>query len=183
MITPPLSLAEIRSWCRIDVVDDDPVLMGLVRSCTEAIESYCGLALISRTETQRFAGFVTPLTLYRRPLQSVTSITYLDQSGATIALPENAYRLAGAGMASAYATVHPAAGTTWPATLAGPETVTVEATVGYGDSWNDVPEALRHSLLMMVATAYDYRHDIGPSTEVPHASRVMLRHFRPPAAA
>lgn len=110
------------------------------------------------------------------PLQSVTSVAYVDENGTTQTLATGKYQVVGTGGWDAAALV-PAYGETWPATRGQPEAVTVRFVAGYGtpgaspdDTQAAVPDSIRHAILLLVSHWYQNREpvNVGQSvTDVP----------------
>jgi uncharacterized phiE125 gp8 family phage protein len=136
-------------------VDDDALIASLVRSAIAQVDGrdgWLGRQLITATwrltlDCFPAGGILVPLP----PLQEVTSITYIDAGGAEQTLATSVYQVAGTDPAR----IVLAYGQSWPATRPRPDAVRVEYIAGYGDSWNDVPEDIRHALICMVSAAYD----------------------------
>lgn len=181
----PVSLAELKAQTRILSEDEDALMAGYLRAAVEHVEQYTGLGLIEQTWTQAFATFSDPMILRRRPLLSVVSVAYLDAAGATQALDDAEYSVAGVGADKSPGTVRRASGGTWPTALDVEEAVTVTYQVGFGETHNDVPELIRHAILLTAATWFIYREDLSSErvSEVPGASKALLRDWRPLAVA
>ena len=90
--------------------------------------------------------------------KAVQSVAYVDRTGTTRTLAEEAYRVVGLNADSC--SIAPAWGLSWPSTRDDLEVITVEFTSGFGDTAEDVPPTLRHALLEMVSTAYEYRESV-----------------------
>lgn len=185
----PVSLAELKAHCRIDLDEDDALLMGYLRAAVEWVESYTGLALISSTWQQTASAFPTAsirypnaaIELSRRPVQAITAIDYLDAGGVAAVLDPSIYVLAGVGGNRRSARITLGTGQAWPAIYTHSEAVTVTYIAGFGDTHNEVPELIRHALMLLVSTWYDYRGDLeqGPAVnEVPLASKALLAEWR-----
>lgn len=191
-----VSLAELKAHLRLEGIDgEDAYLAGLVRVATDYVEQYTGLGLITQTWAQTFAQFPgttypTFLSLYRRPLQAVVSVDYLDSASSPAAattLSAAGYTVAGVGADKAPGgSIHLASGAAWPVIISVPEAVTVTYTVGYGDDHNAVPELIRHAIMMAAGTFYAFREDVvmgSTIADLPIASKALLRDWRPPAVA
>jgi uncharacterized phiE125 gp8 family phage protein len=188
LITPPvavpISLAEIKAQCRVDSEDESALLAGYVRSAVDHIESTTGLRLITQTwawtvdcfpRHHRWDGY---LRLPLSPVQSITSITYLDaNTGAQQTLASFVYSLNGDRV-----TLAPNAA--WPSVWRGRDTITIVFTAGYGDNWNSVPESLRQAVQMLAAYWFSQREaaaigpDQGPVSDVPFSVRQILDAYR-----
>lgn len=166
----PVTLAEVKAGARLDsdVETDDALIAGYVRSAVSQIDGRdggIGLALLTQTWDYKIdcfplRGRYDEIRLPLAPVQSVTSITYVDLAGASQTLATSRYQLAGVG--DAEARIVTAYGYDWPDTRDQPEAVTVRFVAGYGDTHNDVPEQIRHALMAMVRDQFD-----GCSSDLP----------------
>lgn len=164
--TEPISVAEAKAWARVDQQLDDVVIAGLiatVRQQFDGKEAWFARALLTQTwdyALDRFPGPPPPNTSYAiqvplPPLQSVTSITYLDGTGAPIVLAPTEYVV---DTVSEPGRIVPAFGKIWPMTSGHLfNTVTVRFVAGYGDQPSDVPQAIRDWVKQGVAYLYDHR--------------------------
>jgi uncharacterized phiE125 gp8 family phage protein len=104
----------------------------------------------------------------------VISVSYVATDGSPKTLPETDW--ISYGLETDHATIAPAPGKRWPATLHCPEAVTVEVEAGFGASPSDVPGSIKLAILEMVASAYEHREDITVGSVMPlpsAASRVV----------
>ena len=102
--------------------------------------------------SERLARLDLPLA----PLQSVSSITYVDAAGASQPLDSSLFAEKGVGdWAGGY--VVPAYGQSWPSTRDFPEAVTVRFVAGFGASASALPAALRAAALLLIAELYEQR--------------------------
>jgi uncharacterized phiE125 gp8 family phage protein len=207
----PLSLAEVRAQCRLtddDGTDEDALLIAYLRSATEYAERHTGLSLISSTWKQTFQAWphhtVSPwrsytytsawwsttaaldLPLRRRPLQSVSSIVYLDGDGLEQTLDPSVYRVLGVGEDKRDGSIRLGYSQMWPVLQQDPEAVTVTYKAGFGDDHNAVPEQIRLAIMLLVAYWFNQRETalIDPEiVEVPLGTHALLREWRPLAVA
>lgn len=196
----PLSLAEVRAQCSLtddDGTDEDALLIGYLRAATEYAESYTGLSLITGTWKQTFQTWpVWPwqrtrtnpnhLHLLRRPLQSVSSVVYLDGAGVEQTLDPAVYRVLGVGEDKRDGAVRLGYGQSWPTVLDDPEAVIVTYLAGFGDDHNSIPERIRLAILLLVRYYFEQRSTalIDPEiVEVPLGTHALLREWRPLAVA
>lgn len=138
-----------------------------------------GRALINQTWDWTLDTFLAVLQVPLPPLQSVTSVKYLDAAGALQTLDPSAYAVIGAGGADK-ARIVPAYGTTWPATRSFPGAVTVRFVAGYGPEYLGIPAPLRHAIMMHAASLYENREAVAflrPS-EVPFGYEELVEPFR-----
>lgn len=180
----PVSVAEAREHCRITHTDEDTYLGVLIKAARRWCENETGLAFITQTwdfGVDCFWG-ADSLELPRAPLQSVTSITYVDTDGDSQTLDSDTYT---ADTATMPGRIYLAYSQSWPDTRAQPLAVTVRAVCGFGDASTDVPEEAIHAVKMLVGTMYEHRETTITGTivsEVPTAS-LLLSSIAVPEAA
>lgn len=174
--TEPVTLAEAKAQCRVDVSDEDSLITALIVAARQEAEHILGRALITQTWERVVDAFPdVELELGMPPVQSVTSITYVDLAGVTQTLAAPSYVLDNT-LEPGF--VLPAAGYTWPETFDTVNAVRVRFTSGYGASASNVPQSIRTWVLMRVATLYKFREEaaVGVSvTEMParHLDRLL----------
>jgi uncharacterized phiE125 gp8 family phage protein len=130
-------------------------ITALTEAAVSMVETKCRRALLTQSWTATFDGFCPALHLLLPPVQSVTSVKYLDAAGDQQTLAGAAYRLIDP--ASWDPRIVPASGTSWPATADYLNAVEVEFVTGYGDDAEDVPAPIRQAILMTVAHWYTNR--------------------------
>ena len=96
------------------------------------------------------------LFIPRPPLQSVVSIQYIDQTGATQTLPSANYTVDTARMPGR---VVPAYGLFWPFTLPTINSVTVQYQAGYGTP-DQVPDTIKTAIKVAVHQWYEERAEL-----------------------
>jgi uncharacterized phiE125 gp8 family phage protein len=155
----PLTLAEAKKHCLVLHNDDDDVIDALIKSARDFIETYCGTPLATQTVEMKCDAFADFFRLPVAPVQSVTSVNYVDSDGEDQTLLASVYEGRFDGLDAAIV-LKP--GQLWPATVRGSR-ITVTAEAGYVD----VPASIRHALRLWVAEAYERREaapDAGWST-------------------
>jgi uncharacterized phiE125 gp8 family phage protein len=159
LITPPavlpVSASEARDHIRAGDEADDLTLDRLIRTATAALEGPHGLlsrALVPQVWRLDLDAFPDVISVPLPPCQAVTSVTYLDGTGAQQTLAPSAYVVRGLGDPDG-ATIHRAAGATWPTTWSYPGAVSISFTAGY----SLIPEPIRQAILAHVATLYSQR--------------------------
>lgn len=172
LVTPPaeepVSLAEAKLFLRVDSVDEDTLIAALITSARTSAETVTGRALITQT-WDYFLDAFPPwfLDVPLPPLQSVTSIKYIDGEGVEQTLPLTGYRV---DVASAPARIEPAYTEVWPATRNLSNAVSVRFVAGYGGA-ESVPEGIKGWILMRISTLYAQREQFSegqPIQAVPH---------------
>ncbi len=158
-----LPIRELRDHLRLGSgFAEDGLQDGLVeaylRAALAAIEGRIGKILIAR-------GFRWVLEDWRdreaqalpvAPVQSVTSVTLIDASGAATVIASAAYRL----ITDAHRPKLAAKGTSLPSVPADGR-VEVVFVAGFGSGWVDVPADLRQAVLLLAAEYYENRNEMG----------------------
>lgn len=174
----PISTAEAKAHLRIEHTDDDSYIDALITAARQAAENYTGRRLITQTWDATFAEFQDEMLLPGTPLQSISSVTYLDSDGDSQTLGTGIYEAdtttePGA-LRRTYLQVFPVTRPVWNA-------VVVRYVAGYGDAGSDVPAAIRQALLIHIAHMYEFREEAVTGTTVavvPMAYRALLHPYR-----
>lgn len=165
MLIPPTTtpaavmLADAKLHLRVDSADEDALITSLTVAATQAAEQEIGRALVTQTWTIKLDAFPASaeyIDLFMPPIQSITSITYVDSDGATQTLASSEYTLIAD-------TIRPqvAPATSWPATKTQPSAVVITYVAGYGAAPSNVPESIRQWILMQVGAMYENRESMG----------------------
>lgn len=156
-ITPPASLSvsveEAKAQMVVTESDDDVLISRLIKVAEGMAEQLLGGYVSSQTVEHRFSAFPSgDIFLTSFPVQSVTSLTYVDDQGVTHTLTEGTdFRSDLSGKASR---IIPLSG--WFATQENtPDAVKVRLLVGY----TSAPEDIRHAILLKVAELYERREE------------------------
>ena len=158
-----LTAADCKDHSRIDDADDDGLIARLVAAVTAHVDARDGIldrALATQTWDLRLNCFPPSIRVPLPPLQSVTSITYVDTNGDSQTLGASLYQVVGVGGFNP-ASIVPAYNETWPSTRLIPEAVTVRFVAGYPTEGSpasvSIPEDLRQAMRMIVADWYEQR--------------------------
>lgn len=173
----PVSLAEAKAHCRIDTADDDGLIAGYLLAARQHVEIYTRRALITQTWDQIGDELGSEIVLERPPVQSVTSVKYLDSAGVEQTLAPSQYRLVQ--RRTGEFVIVPAYGVTWPSVQDVESAVTVRFVAGYLPE--AFPEPLRHAILLLVGHWYEHREavdDRGTAAEVPIGFEPLVFPFR-----
>lgn len=149
----PVTLTQAKAHCRVDSVDDDPLISALIVAAREYAEVFLGRALITQTLDLTLNGFAPIIELPRPPLQSVTSITYTDSNGTAQALSSTYYTV---DTKREPGRVFEAYGYNWPTTQAVINAVTIRYVAGYGEA-TSVPQRIKQAILLAVGHWYENR--------------------------
>jgi uncharacterized phiE125 gp8 family phage protein len=154
-VTEPIALEDAMNFCRIDS-DADVVTMGLmITTARLEAEKITRRQLITATWEFRLDAFPGTIYLPMPPLQSVTSVKYLDAAGVEQTLVENTDYLVDSYSEPARITL--AYGATWPPTYPVVNAVRIQFVSGYGVADSDVPESIRHWILLFIGALYENR--------------------------
>lgn len=173
----PVTLAEAKNHLRVDsdITQDDVLIAMLIGAARRYAEVYCGRSFITqqwRLVLDSFPGpslygvpFGVPFSLpghaillERGPVQSVNSIVYTAMDGYGEALMSNDDWVAD--LSGGLARITPRFGKIWPIPLPQIGAVKVAYTAGYGSSPSDVPEGIRHWILLRLNTLYENREEV-----------------------
>lgn len=185
LVTPPtvapLSLDETKAHLRVEFDKEDDLIRGLITGAREAFERETGRQLLTATWRlflDRFPRFDRePIELPRPPLQSVSSIKYLDSAGAEQPWASSEYTTeALSGPKAERGVVFPKPDKEYPVTRVIPNAVTIDFIAGYGDEAEDVPEEIKEVLLAWIGHRYENREAVMVGQA---ASMVPLLSFEP----
>jgi uncharacterized phiE125 gp8 family phage protein len=152
----PVTLAELKTHLRITDTDTDrdAMLTALLLSARVHIDGksgYLGRAINTQTWELRLDSFPDEIVIPLPPLQSVTSVKYIDTDGVEQTLSTDIYQVT----TDDPATIVEKYGQSWPSTRDEKEAVRVRFVAGYGDSADDVPEPFKTAIKFHVEALYD----------------------------
>ncbi len=157
LVTPPadepVTLEQAKQFLRVDEADTDfDVEISMqVAGARGHVEGVTSTRLIAQVVELRADGF-DDLALFKvGPIISVDEVSYLDREGIVQTVPAESYELVGAELEWG---LRPASGFSWPRS-ASAGTVTVRATVGYGDDGDDIPPAVRLAILLKLRALFE----------------------------
>lgn len=124
-----VTVDSLRTHCRIDFQDEDDVLSGYLLAARRVVETDTERAMLTQTWTLTMDAFPCDLIELRRcPVQSVTSVTYLDTSGDSQTLATTVYAV---DVSSEPARITLKSGQVWPTTYDQANAVTVTFVAGW----------------------------------------------------
>jgi len=180
LLTPPaaepLTLAEAKSFLRVETDEDDTLVTALVSAARLHVEAQTGLALI--TQGWRMVLDRWPecgrIAVRPAPLRSVTAARVFDRDGHAQAVDTQGFVPDMAAMTLAFI---PWA-MTLPARIAAG--IEIDVAVGFGDAAADVPEPLRHAIRLLAAHWYEYRGLVAADARatVPSTVAALLTPYR-----
>lgn len=115
------------------------------------------------THEDRFGAINLP----RMPFQSLVSLTYVDQAGATQTLAVDTDFAVESGDDDRRARVMPLFGKYWPGSRCYPGSVLVQYKAGYGDAGDTVPGPLTQAMLLLIGHWYENREAVTLLNTIP----------------
>lgn len=186
--TEPVSLETARLHLRLDTEGsppshpDDSLVEAIITVARESVENFTELTLAVNDFQMKMDVFPTAeINLGTWPVNSITSITYVDANGATQTISANDYAL---DTFSKPAQVNLAYGKTWPMVQNQPNAVTVTFEAGFtGDTSpvsNEMPKALKQAMLLTITDLYENRGAIGSKQnyEIPIMAQYLMIPYR-----
>jgi uncharacterized phiE125 gp8 family phage protein len=149
----PITLDEAKLHLRVDVTAEDTLINGLIIAARQAAEQATGRALMQQTWELALDCFPDEIRLQMPPLQSVSSVKYLDQDGVLQTLATSEY------LVNDYkepARIVLAYGKSWPSTRDQENAVLVRFVAGYADA-DAVPQEIKQWMLMLIGSMYANR--------------------------
>lgn len=190
LVTAPtlnvVTMSEIYDHLRVDVTGSpgEPADASFITTLRDAAEAYLdgyggimGRALLTQTWDLKLDYFPQIIRLPLPPLQSVTSITYLDTDGASQTLATSVYQVVNNGNSPSY--IREAYSQFWPTTYDQAQAVTVRFVAGW-TSGDLVPRPIYHAIKLLVAEWYDNRKASSDKSfeELPFSVRALLSPWR-----
>lgn len=175
----PVTVSEAKAHLRLDGAAEDILIASLIVTSRLHVEAALGLALITqgwRLTLDRWpeGGEIRfPL----RPIQSITSVTVRDEDGTPGVVPGEDYLLDGQALRPRLI----ARDGKWPPPGQRANGVEIAFAAGIGDDAEDVPQPIRHAILLLVAHWYEHRDplEVGAAgAAIPALVSDLLRPYR-----
>ena len=134
---------------------EDPELVRAIETARREAEKILGRALITQTWRALYDSFpVVEVELPKPPLQSVSSVKYIDDDGTLQTLASSEYEVDTSGVRGR---VYLAYEGEWPIHRIEPNAVRIEFVAGYGDDRSDVPGNFLSWMLLRAGDLYLHR--------------------------
>jgi uncharacterized phiE125 gp8 family phage protein len=151
----PIGLDEVKAHSRIDLDEDDLLIQRQILSVRQMVERIYDIAIITQTWTMYLDWLPNDcIEIFKRPVQSVTSVKYTDAAGLTQTIANDLYMVDLNSRPPRIVKVQEAS---WPYVQPRPAAVAVEFVAGYGDKRQDVAPNLINYLLIKTADFYENR--------------------------
>lgn len=146
----PVTVEQLRAQTRVTISDDDSSLLAYLQAARHFAEVYQNRQLCTATYRLKLDWFPSwTIKLPFSPLQSVSSITYLDTGGSTQTLDSSLYLV---DTDSAPGRITPAYTKIWPVTRIQMQSVTITYVAGYATG--AVPATTLHAIKLLAAHWY-----------------------------
>lgn len=164
-VTPPsqypVTVAQAKTHCRVDITDDDTLFSDLlIPAATEYAELFLRRPLVTQTLKMTFKKLHKEIQFSIGNIRSVDSITYLDGDGARQTLAADQYTY---DVDSEPVCIVPAYNVTYPTVREIVGSVVVTFTAGYAelgspsDQVGDIPTAIKQAILLHIGELYENR--------------------------
>lgn len=151
--TEPVTLTEARLWIRYDGTLQNDVITALITAARKSIESWTNRTLVTTGYEYYVNDLCAVIQFPTSTVQSITSITYIDDNGDTQTLSNTLYTLDNISIIN---TVFLTPTQSYPSVLVQPNAVKITLLAGYGDI-DAVPENLKTVIKMRVAELFEHR--------------------------
>lgn len=169
----PISVAELKTHCRIDTDAEDDYISALISAATQDTQAVQWRQFVNATYTLTLSAFPSCgyIELPRPPLSSITSIKYLDTNGTQQTWDAANYRM---DKSCEPGRICLAYNVSWPTIRSQSNAVEIIYVAGFGAAGSNVPEIHRHAIRFKAAHWYENREPVinGVSTaEVPMTAK------------
>ena len=160
IVTPPalepVTLGEARLHCRVDVEDDDDLLLRLIMTAREYAEQREWRAYLTQTLDLYLDCWPArdEIRLPRPPLQSITSVKYYDEDDVEYTLASTTYLVDSVSQPGRLVLK---SGQSWPSATLRPANAIVIRFVAGGASLGELPLRIRQAMLLLIGHWYENR--------------------------
>lgn len=159
----PVTVAEAKAYARVEEssTEEDALFSSLIQAAVTLAESYLNRYLITQTHDLTLDCFpssdIGVIYLPKSPVQSITSITYVDDNGATQTWGASNYLLDGKQEPARLTTAY---NISYPSIREQLNSVTIRHVVGYGTEPSNVPETIRTAIKLLVNEMFNSRQQM-----------------------
>lgn len=148
----PLLLADAKAHLRVDHSDDDALINANIATSRGHVESRTGTRLVTQTVSLKTDDWSDLASLPIAPVQSITSVAYVDTAGAPQTLSTDVYEARLFGLEPSISLKF---GQSWPS-MQDRTLLTVVAVVGYAAA---PPETI-HAMKLILGDLYAHRETV-----------------------
>ena len=154
----PLSVADVSEYLRLDDSPTDTLLISsLITAARQHLENYLNRYIAEQTIELALTGWKDKIDL-SAPVQSVTSVKYLDENGVEQTLNPNQYLV---DTYSEPAAIYPAHDVTYPNLYDQENNVKIRYVVGFtsggSPDTNPLPDPLKFAMMLIIGDLYANR--------------------------
>lgn len=177
----PLTATEAKNWLKIGYSSDDDIVTSLIKAARVQVENRTNLKLFTQTVTEVYDQWPDSDEQYNQyggfslswwPVQSVTSVAYIDEDGTSQPITSTNYIV---DVVSRPARIAPADGYTFPSVDFRPKAITVTYVAGYAATAS-IPDDLKVAMYKLIGEWYDNRAD--EVHRMPTAVDALLSDYR-----
>lgn len=152
----PVTIDQVKLHTHVNNDDEDSLIQSWISSARRAAENFQNRAYITQTLEIRFDSWPCfPMLIPRAPIQSVSSIKYVDTDGTEHTLDTADYIV---DISSIPGRIGLAYAVTLPTTILQPiDAVRVQYVAGYGDKAESVPEYIKDAIMLYCSWRYENR--------------------------
>ena len=176
--SPVYTTAQMKTFLKVDVSDDDTLIDNLIEAATESCQIYTNQYFINTVVTQYSDNWKEFYSLYKSPVVSITHVKYYDSDDAQQTLASSNYVLDNI---SKPARIGVSVTGDLPNLSTRINAVEVKYTVGYGTASTDDPEGIRAAIGLTCANWYENRQSVitgRTATELPLSSQYLLNQYK-----
>ena len=171
----PVTTTSQKEWMRVDTSDEDSLIGNLAAASRAYVEMSTNRQMITATWQYKFSSFPSSgdIVLPISPLQSVTSITYVDTNDDTQTWSSALYTV---DTASDVGRVRPIYNEDYPESRGYAQVVIVTFVAGYGDAASDVPDTALTAIKLLASNWFENRESNAAVSlqEVPMALQTLI---------
>lgn len=185
----PLSVSDVKLWSKIGYATEDAIITSLIKVARRQTENYLWRVLITQTWDlfmDEFAFdparchplyYITPrygiLEIPKGQLQSVTYVKYVDTTEQQVTMNTNDYQVdTNTDPGRIYFKNIPAITTN----MLSP--INIRFVCGYGNAGSNIPEDIKHAMLVQIAYLYEHREDGVMPDQLHSTSKNILANYR-----
>ena len=173
----PLLLSDVKDRLSVPDTHDDDDITAFIKSARLQAEGYMQKSIITQTVELALDEFPEEIELIRGPVQSITSVKYIDenQSEQTVSSSDYSYD-----DYSPRTWLLKAYDYDWPTTLSTANAVKVRYVTGWGDAGADVPDDIITAMLLAIGHWLNFQSQIqsGIPTRMPRQFYDLLENYK-----